>query len=345
MLAFERLRETSQGSLMVFADDGEPSEPEPVERVTTTRFWIEWPAKGRSEEESPEGVTITVIDSGTWWSSSPHAGSITNGGDPRHGCSLSFATHMLDPAALLASAQLSIVGERTVAGRAAIAVRGNAFPASPLFQDAGLAHMMGEREFVIDAERGIMLRDTCLLDGQPYIVSELSELVFDEPIPSETFVFLAPEGEPIQSAHEAFAMDVMPLDQIAAQVPFSVLAARNAGAEWTLRHSLVRGSAKSTPATTAYLHYVSADHTKQVSAELTTATPKTGSSDARRELVERNGQGYRVRRSPPDDRPIPNLVAFERLGTRIQLTSQELDLEALLGFAATFEIVRSDSPA
>jgi hypothetical protein len=50
-----------------------------------------------------------------------------------------------------------------------------------------LGDEVSELELAVDAERGVLLRRSLLLDERPYQVTELVAVAFDEPFPAGTF--------------------------------------------------------------------------------------------------------------------------------------------------------------
>jgi hypothetical protein len=86
----------------------------------------------------------------------------------------------------LASRELSVEGETRKAGREAIRVVGvpeeewDHFP-EPLWWGAD------EYEFLVDAERGVLLRGASRLDGEDFDALEVEELHFDERFPGDVF--------------------------------------------------------------------------------------------------------------------------------------------------------------
>lgn len=51
-----------------------------------------------------------------------------------------------------------------------------------------------ESEFLVDRERGILLRYSAGFDGEEFAVASVDEVIFDEAIPEEAFHFITPPG-------------------------------------------------------------------------------------------------------------------------------------------------------
>jgi len=106
-----------------------------------------------------------------------------------HGCVV--VQRLLDPAWVL-SHDLDVVGEATSSGRAVLQVRATARPSRP--RSGGPADMAAERDLVVDADRGFLHRDAALVDGEPYDVMELRDVVLDEELDQTIFDPEIPPG-------------------------------------------------------------------------------------------------------------------------------------------------------
>jgi hypothetical protein len=88
----------------------------------------------------------------------------------------------------------------------------------------------------VDAERGVILRLESRVDGETHRVHELTRVVFDEPMPEETFVFQPPKGETIRSTAELMAPPrAVSLEEAVRQAPFIVLAPERLPEGWRLQ--------------------------------------------------------------------------------------------------------------
>jgi hypothetical protein len=102
--------------------------------------------------------------------------------DPHGICSLDGELEEMD---------LRVEGPVTWAGREAVRLRGVPveeweYPPEPLWWGAD------EYEMVVDAERGVLLRTACRLDGEDFDALEVEEIFFDERFGEEVFTSRAP---------------------------------------------------------------------------------------------------------------------------------------------------------
>jgi hypothetical protein len=186
----------------------------------------------------------------------------------------------------------------------------------------------------IDGERGILLRSATLLDGDEFRSGELSDLVFDQPIPPETFVLEPPEGETFASLghHE---IGPVTLQEAVERASFKMFAIRKLPeGDWRIRVHYAAGTQRPMPES-VHMHYMREDAQQQLSLSESPADaagsgwPEGFNEDA----VVRAGITYLVHTGEAGAFGPPATVRFERDGTRIVLTSQELDVEALLELA------------
>lgn len=96
----------------------------------------------------------------------------------------------LDPSFLLSSHILSVQSGTIYAGREALRVRGvprrGREPAwDPMFWGAA-----DEYDFLVDKEKGILLRYSAKLGEQEYAIATVDKILFDQSIPMELFCFI-----------------------------------------------------------------------------------------------------------------------------------------------------------
>jgi hypothetical protein len=101
---------------------------------------------------------------------------------------------LLDPAWVLTH-DLDVRGETESNARPALEVRARARPFR--LASGGAADMAAERDLVVDAERGFLHRDAALVEGEPYDVMVLREIVLDSPIDPAAFAPHVPPGMPV----------------------------------------------------------------------------------------------------------------------------------------------------
>lgn len=333
----------------------EDAEPAPETSESEVRIWLEVPDRARCETTREIGSQslddLLIVDGTTWWSDHPEFGAMTNHGDPHHLHGLPVGQEILDPIRLLVGRDLVVLGPGvTVAARQAITVTTAVRRASQvLFIDED--HMLGPRpdsqELVIDAERGIVLRQTSFLDGEPYIVTAFTEIVFDEPIDPDLFVFASRSGEAPIDAGFVRPRNV-PLHDVAAAASFEVFAARDVPDGWRLTCSVREANDRAGWPAAVDLHYAASDASANVNVTETAVTDRAPerTPDGRPwETLTRDGVTCRVWDPADDDWPMPRILVFERGKTEIRLTSTELSRDALVVFAAMFGPARQTPPS
>lgn len=89
---------------------------------------------------------------------------------------------LIDTSSISADFRLQVVGDIEFAGRRAIGLSGHPFRApSPLRRGiAGLARGSDELRFVVDRERGVLLRAEARRVSQPFRVIEMHQVSFDD---------------------------------------------------------------------------------------------------------------------------------------------------------------------
>ncbi len=78
-----------------------------------------------------------------------------------------------------------------------------------------------EYRLLVERERGVVLRAAALLEGEEFWASEFEELVFDEELPRETFVFEPPPGVEIRGPDLGLHESVT-IEEAARRVSFPV---------------------------------------------------------------------------------------------------------------------------
>jgi outer membrane lipoprotein-sorting protein len=333
----------SGSSLLVLRRPGPDDTPnEVVERI---RFWHERPDRIREEYESdhPAGRNgvKAVRDGRHWWSYDPRSGGITNAGAPDvHSGVGEEIKRLLDLSDVLGVCDLEIIGDGEVAGRHGIRVRVTDRPTEDHFLRR-IPPMGDELEYVFDVERGIALRQAVLVHGDAFSISEFEELLFDAAIPSETFVLSLPDGETFASVGEDFALDHVNLEEAARLASFRLFVVpRLPDGEWRMSVVYVRPRERPARAESVHITYMREDAQQQL-ALTERATAQADEPELSEELfgpdveeVDRNGTRYRVARGEGDPFGPPTMVELEREGTTIQLLSQELDADVLVGLAS-----------
>ncbi len=169
------------------------------------RLWMAKPWRWRIEKvgagSSPRQVT--VIDGAWYWTyamiPSRGYGVFTNMrlGQPKEpeypGVDSEILT-MLDPASFTESLTLRVTGGATEHGWLGDELKGSAQDRS---RHPGQWPGADEYELLVEREHGILLRAEALLDGKTYARTEFTELILNQTIPDERFVFQIPDGVPV----------------------------------------------------------------------------------------------------------------------------------------------------
>lgn len=183
--------------------------------------WLERPQRLRHERQS-EPVHTIVRDGSRRWFYSPLWGALESEADGP--VDEGVLAELMRPLPAMASlGKLELVGEAVVAGRLGLRIRARTRPGEPL-TGPGEPRLADEIEFVLDRERGLMLRSESRLEGQPFSVIEFTELELDRPIDPQVFVFSPPPGEQVRTREEVAAEHpgFQTLEQVATGASFTV---------------------------------------------------------------------------------------------------------------------------
>ncbi|MGI9033309.1 MAG: hypothetical protein ACR2HY_06445 [Acidimicrobiales bacterium] len=155
-----------------------------------------------------ETITV-VVDGRRWWSWSPLLGAKAGGPDVPVG--LGPGLTLLEGRRLLSAlGEFEMTGKRPVGSRRGVIVRARPLgsesddldqgltPEMPAVSWGPLLSELGDGadtyELTIDEELGILLRVEACLDGQPFRVCEMRELVVDQAVPAELMSLTPPDG-------------------------------------------------------------------------------------------------------------------------------------------------------
>jgi outer membrane lipoprotein-sorting protein len=310
------------------------------------RFWWQPPDRLREavESEAARGQTrTTVLDGAVWWMYTPEWGAVSNvelddderaqhtaGGGERF-------RPLLDPSgfiALLDFGEPEDAGDRLrVRARPRDDVEGQGFHLH--------LHLVGgadEYELELDRDTGIVRRLVSFLDGHELAATELTELVLDEELPGGTFAFVPPPGvevlPPEPHRHRQYT-----LEEAAGAAPFPVLYVPELpDGDWRLHvHFSEPRTRPPVPASVSLVYHRADGRGALIVAERAVGEGGfgwAGREPPELETVERDGITFTFAHGDPE-RGGQNAVRFERGGTAVQLQSQELDVETLLGLAAS----------
>jgi outer membrane lipoprotein-sorting protein len=342
------------GSLVSIAMTGEDAAPTPVEMDDRVELWLARPDRLREETvstwsgEPVESLLVQVGD--TWWWFDPSAGAMTNGSSPNHQHGGRLNRVMLDPADLVASRELEIAGRTQHAGRPAIHVLSRPRIRDQFLPDPGGFGGAWEQDLLVDAERGILLRLVNLLDGEPFAIVEFLEIEFDEEIADELFVFVSPPGEEVRDARDGMRVDLgpIPLHEAAGRVPFPVFVPAEVPAEWRLRAYVSDEDERRRWPTALHIHYSNEIGTLNVNVNEQDAgdggLPATA-PDGSAWRVEHLESGELLVWEPTEaERGMPRVAMLELAGTRIRISTDDLDAEAIAKLAASLIPAPTDPP-
>ncbi|HEY7397086.1 MAG TPA: hypothetical protein VH538_02190 [Gaiellaceae bacterium] len=330
--AMERWRrERHDNAVVMRAYARDPAIERPRFEEQQTRLWVERPDKAR-EEVAGRDARYGVAVGSTWWLWVEGQGAMTNNGAANHHAGIGDGFRLfLEPAPLLPGFDFEVLGEVEQAGRRAARVRARARPSGDEGRLFGrLPAGCEECELAVDVEHGTLLRLVALLDGEPGVDTRIEEIAYDEPIPPETFEFVAPPGEEIEDV--TLRRDLrLPIDVVAERASFTVFVADGLDGEWRL-HARHLPQRRGQPHEHVHLHYHRADATHNFGINEQPADAEPFFTTGREpETVERGGRTLKVVR-PTESFPLGS-VRLTVEGTSIEVTSDNLPVERLLELA------------
>ena len=215
--AVQELARASSGSTGIVRARAEEAAPPAQESSVLWKLWWQKPGCWRDEQHSRE-MSLRIFCRGEWFRYGSGGAGLTTNVEPakdwpavqlsrtplrpgRQTPSLEEAVQDypgVDPSFLLATHDLEVLGESEYAGRRALRVRGvyrrgKDLPWEPFFWKLAEA-----QEFLVDVERGVLLRYTSWVGGQRLAQAAVQRVVFDQPIPEEVFSFIPPPGARVE---------------------------------------------------------------------------------------------------------------------------------------------------
>jgi outer membrane lipoprotein-sorting protein len=170
------------------------------------RFWMTKPWSWRIEVFTTDGQgqpaepqQVMVIDGAIWWSWTAGQGVYTNArsarpAQTRHSSVDQALLVMLDPAPLAGALRMRVTGSAEEIGRRGDVVTCTARDPQ---QNPGLWPGADQYRLLVDREYGILLRAEALLVGDVFAGTAFTELLLDQAVPEERFVFQPPAGVPV----------------------------------------------------------------------------------------------------------------------------------------------------
>lgn len=332
----------------LYGESGGEEPPDLYEQ--RVRFWWEPPDRLREEVdyETHGSRRVSVHDAELWWMYTPEMGAISNVDlDPeergQHGAGGGERFKLLlEPSGFLVALEFDEISRENDLLRV---------HARPRRDDveATVGHLRmrlngaDELELEVDAQVGIIRRLTAFFDGHELSSTELTELVLDDALPEETFVFVPPPGEEVLPPESSQRRHRYTLEEAAAEAPFTAfyLPELPEGHWRLLVHYHGTRQRPPTGANLGLIYSRSDGRESLILAQHAAADDKRGiawtGSPPETEEVVRDGFRYLVAPANPT-RGNQNQIVFERDGTRLELRS-ELDVETLLTLTATLQPV------
>ena len=176
------------------------------------KVWWQKPSCWRSERHQDNGIQTEILCDGCWWFYTSSLKKLITNLEPQEkipGLRIRRKKRLerevipniedairdvpiVDPSFLLAIHDMQPEEKVIHAGREAVLVRSyprrsRDYSWEPFFWSGA-----DEYEFLMDQERGILLRYSAKYDGQEYAIAAVEEVIFDELIPEKVFSFTPP---------------------------------------------------------------------------------------------------------------------------------------------------------
>ena len=267
--------------------------------VSTTRLYFRAPNLLRLEAE--DGGTTVLGEGARWWIGSDGAAGAQERWD--FDFDEEWASDLLDPSGIPASALLEPRGTATQSGRATIRVVAK-LKREPLWI-AGLGPC-DEFELLVDVEVGVLLRVEGRIDGRTVATVELERVAFDEDLADELFA-AGPPGDVPREGHEpGWRSRSVSVVQAAVAAPFTVWGVSALLDDWRLLARLTERD----DAVSVELDYIAPDGVRRLSITSTAASGWAGgwTSYEVPRFVDHGGEHLLVF----DDTPYTTTVVVER---------------------------------
>lgn len=187
-------------------------------------------------------------------------------------------------------------------------------------------------DFLIDAERGIVLREAALFEGKEYHVREMVEVAFDEDLSRQTFVMDAPSGAREEPARSE--VRIVEVEEAARLTSFAIFAPPLPD-EWQQRVTYFAHDERSGHPEKVLLRYWLKDATHQLDVyERPRGKEDPADEYGDWERVEREGIALEA---STQEHSLEARVRREVDGTVVILRSDNLGLDALIEIALSLE--------
>lgn len=287
-------------------------------------LWAE-PGRVRQERRGPDTESVLVIDGDRWWEWSPAFGLRSH--ELARGIRHHAGLDLLDPSEFLSGFALEAAGEAVVAGRQArrVLLRSNSAWHRPFELEPGVE----EGELLLDAERGLILRRTAIVDGQEASVLEVEKISYDLELPPATFIFELPSDEAAPGGAEP---QLTTVDTAAALASFPVFKLGRVPPAWHVRAVYVGAVDRPTIPESVTLLYSTRDGCEHLQIRQMTREHELPLAGGERR-VEHGGRSY-LALGP--EHPVgrePSELIFAVKGTKIRMASSALPLRRMLELA------------
>jgi hypothetical protein len=313
--------------------------------------WLAPPDRAREEREDPGGAWFGVRRGRLWWRYDAHNGAMSNEDQPEVGSGIGqeFGS-LLDPAELIGLLDFGEISPGRRAGRPTLHVR--AVPRvladgydAPLWRLGAMG--ADDLRLDVDAERGTLLRIESRFEQQPFAISEILEIAFDEQFPEDTFVFTPPPGEEVRSIAAQFPVRRdLTIEQAVALAPFTVWIPARVPAGWETEIGFAAEQDRPPMAPHVFLNYRASDGTHGLRIA---ESPADGPRDEEAEgpggpwrAIDRNDRQMHIRE--PAESWQPAQARLDLAGTRILIHSTDLGADALADLAAGLVRAPSEPP-
>lgn len=320
------------------------------ETESTVRIWRDAERFREEHHGGRRDGAYAVADGSLWWRWDDRMGAMSNEDDPSVGGGVGQELSvMLNPTPLLSALRFRVTGRSTVAGRPTITAYAWSRPVDPGRGRSLELHQLGsgadQYRLEVDQERGVLLAAAATRNGQPFHTIAALSMRFDQSIPDETFRFVAPAGEEIQTPGFSHRLQHVTLTEAQQRTTFTVLMPDRVPEDWQMHCTLLEATRRPPSPTQVSLGYTSVDGHESVSLSQMAAADRaahhyeTMVNDDNWQQTTYDGTSVKIR--PADFGQAQ--AHLERDGTFTFLVSDNLTAEQLGKIAAGLRPARSTS--
>ena len=191
----------------------------------------------------------------------------------------------------------------------------------------------------VDEQYGVILCLRTWFDGNELLLVEAEDVAFDVPLESDTFVFASPDGQAPETEREPPRVAHVALHELAALAPFDVFVIGALPDGWTSFANFSPANDRPPRPAQATVIYTAREAggtvmlTEQSDADAGATIPVD-------RTIDRDGVTLEIIERVPGF----NSVRLVRDGTRVQITSSELDVERLIELAERLQPAPTSPP-